>query len=72
MLYEFIWHYFADVYIEQSKKRREEAQPYLEHILKTMLILLHPFMPFITEELYLQLPNHLESIMLEKWPKVKA
>lgn len=68
MLYELIWHYFADIYIEQSKKRRAEAQPTLEKVLKTSLILLHPFMPFITEELYQKLPNHLESIMIEKWP----
>lgn len=69
MLYEFVWHYFADVYIEQSKKRRVEAQSTLEEVLKTSLILLHPFMPFITEELYQKLPDHLESIMIEKWPK---
>jgi valyl-tRNA synthetase len=69
ILYEFIWHYFADVYLEQSKKRREEAQDTLEEVLKKSLILLHPFMPFITEELYLKMPEHKESIMLEKWPK---
>ena len=48
-IYEFIWHYFADVYIEKSKLRREEAQPALEKILKESLQILHPFMPFITE-----------------------
>lgn len=69
LLYEFIWHYFADVYLEQSKKRREESQETLEEVLKTSLILLHPFMPFITEELYMKISNHKESIMLEEWPK---
>ncbi|MDP2649919.1 MAG: class I tRNA ligase family protein [bacterium] len=67
-LYEFVWHQFADKYLEESKKRRQEAQPVLEHVLKNVLILLHPFMPFTTEELYQKLPNHKESIMLETWP----
>lgn len=69
-LYDFIWHEFADKYIEQSKKRREETQPLLEKILKESLILLHPFMPFTTEELYQKFPEHKESIMLENWPSV--
>lgn len=73
--YEFIWHYFADIYIEQAKKRREEAQPTLEYVLEESLKLLHPFMPFITEEFYMKLPGHSDSIMISKWPavtKVKA
>ena len=67
-LYEFIWHYLADVYIEQSKARRQEAQPCLEKILEDCLKLLHPFMPFITEEFYQKLPKHGESIMISAWP----
>jgi valyl-tRNA synthetase len=67
-LYNFTWHDFADIYIEQSKKRRVEAQPVLEHVFVTSLKLLHPFMPFLTEELYLKLPQHKESIMIEEWP----
>lgn len=67
-LYRFIWHDFADVYIEQTKSRRAEAQPCLEHVLSTCLKLLHPFMPFVTEEAYQKLPNHGESLMIEKWP----
>ncbi len=70
-LYEFIWHYFADVYIEQSKARRSQSQKVLEEVLKQSLILLHPFMPFITEELYQGIPGHLDSVMIEKWPKGK-
>ncbi len=67
-LYEFIWHQFADKYIESTKERRAEAQPVLEYVLKTCLELLHPFMPFITEELWQKLPHEGKSIMLTKWP----
>ena len=67
-LYDFIWHKFADIYIEKSKDRRVEAQATLEYVLKTSLELLHPFMPFITEELWQKLPHEEKSIMLTKWP----
>ncbi len=69
-LYEFIWHEFADKYVESTKERRAEAQPVLEYVFKTCLELLHPFMPFITEELWQKLPHEGKSIMLTKWPKV--
>lgn len=69
-LYEFTWHKFADIYIEKSKARRAEAQPVLEYVLKQLLIMLHPFMPFVTEELYQQFEVKRESIMLEEWPSV--
>jgi len=67
-IYEFVWHKFADIYIEKSKDRREETQPILEHVLKQTIILLHPFMPFLTEEIYQQFEVKRESIMLEEWP----
>lgn len=67
-VYSFIWHEFADKYIEQSKKRREEAQPVLEEVFNKCLILLHPFMPFTTEEIYQTLPNQKGSIMEKEWP----
>ncbi len=67
-LYEFIWHQFADKYLESVKNRRSEAQPTLEYVFKTCLELLHPFMPFITEELWQKLPHQGESIMIAKWP----
>lgn len=70
ILYNFIWHEFADVYLEKSKKRRVEAQVTLEYVLKTSLKLLHPFMPFITEELWQELPHEGKSIMLAKWPEI--
>lgn len=68
-LYEFIWHEFADKYIETAKSRREEAQPILEYVFRTSLELLHPYMPFITEELWQNLPHEGKSIMIAKWPK---
>ena len=67
-IYEFIWHKFADIYLEKSKIRRKDAQPVLEHVFKTILILLHPFMPFLTEELYQKFERRKKSIMLEGWP----
>lgn len=67
-LYEFIWHEFADKYIESTKDRRAEAQPVLEYVFKTSLELLHPFMPYITEELWQKLPHQGKSIMVSSWP----
>jgi len=67
-LYEFIWHEFADKYIESTKDRRAEAQPVLEYVFKTSLELLHPFMPYITEELWQKLPHEDKSIMVTEWP----
>jgi valyl-tRNA synthetase len=66
-LYDFVWHKFADIYIEKSKNRREESQATLEKVFSTSLLLLHPFMPFITEELWHRLGNK-DSIMIQNWP----
>ena len=68
-LYEFIWHQFADIYIEKSKSRRSDTQPVLEYVFTTLIKLLHPFMPFLTEELYQKLPKHEKSIMSAEWPE---
>ncbi|MCL5407283.1 MAG: valine--tRNA ligase [Patescibacteria group bacterium] len=52
-LYDFIWHDFADIYIEESKKQMDEnTQQILFFVLRTSLLLLHPFMPFLTEEIW--------------------
>lgn len=75
-LYHYTWHTFADKILEESKevlqnkKMRESRQYVLLFILKDLLILLHPFTPFITESLYqtLNLPDKKESLMIEKWP----
>lgn len=76
-LYEFSWHTFADKYIEDVKNRIDEnSYLILNSLFLILLKLLHPFMPFLTEELYQNLSKmvskvepHKESIMLESWPK---
>jgi valyl-tRNA synthetase len=73
-LYHFFWHQFCDKYIEESKKEIKEGNPLtkkvLLYVLLKSLISLHPFIPFITEELYQKLPlkNKKTSIMIESWP----
>ncbi len=68
-LYEFIWHKFADKYVESTKNRRGEAQGVLEVVFEESLRLLHPFMPYETEELWQKLPHKGDSIMVSSWPK---
>ncbi|MEK7658820.1 MAG: valine--tRNA ligase [Patescibacteria group bacterium] len=56
-LYDFFWHDFCDVYIEKSKEQKSEAtNKILFYVLLNSLKLLHPFMPFVTEEIYQKLP----------------
>lgn len=66
ILYDFTWHEFADKYIEEAKGRREESQIALETVYKTLLKLLHPFMPFITEEIFGKLSGNM--LIVEEWP----
>ncbi|MDQ3239041.1 MAG: class I tRNA ligase family protein, partial [bacterium] len=61
-VYEFYWHDFCDSYIEYAKDKRESCQPILEYVLKSSMELLHPFMPFITEEIWQKLPHQEASI----------
>jgi valyl-tRNA synthetase len=76
-LYDFFWHDFCDVYIEKSKKQIQNSKLKLQtlkvllFVLLNSLILLHPFIPFITEEIYQKLPikNKKKSLMIENWPK---
>ena len=79
MLYEFIWNEFCDWYIELSKARlydkenddtrpRQTAQYVLGYVLEHTLRLLHPFMPFITEEIWQHIPHEGKSIMVSEWP----
>ena len=78
-LYDFVWDIFCDWYIELSKPRLSEkgtpenaaAQATPAFILDGTLKLLHPFMPFITEEIYQKLPNTASSIMVTAWPEVR-
>lgn len=68
-LYEFIWHQFADIYIEDVKKRIDSNSYIILNTLYLILLkLLHPFMPFVTEEIY-QRFGFGESLMIEKWPE---
>ena len=75
-LYDFIWDVFCDWYIEISKIRlssedetqKNEARAVLVFVLSNTLKLLHPFMPFITEEIWQTLPHEGESIMVSSWP----
>jgi valyl-tRNA synthetase len=74
MLYEFLWHEFCDWYVELSKFRlksptpaeRKTTQWVLHYVLRDSMKLLHPIMPFITEEVYQRLTS--ESIMIAPWP----
>ena len=77
-LYTFTWDEFASWYIEVNKvtfqqgdeKQVRSTQAVLAYLLREILKLLHPFMPFVTEEIYLKLPNKdAESIMISDWPK---
>ncbi len=73
-IYEFIWHVFADQYIEKIKDRREEAYPTMVKILRDSLKLLHPFMPFVTEAIWsfatMQDKSNFDSplIITSSWP----
>ena len=76
-VYDFIWNEFCDWYIEMVKTRlysencstKNAAYWTLNRVLQDSLKLLHPVMPFVTEEIYTKLYNNDESIMISNWPK---
>ncbi len=76
-LYDFIWDVFCDWYIELAKTKlgsgdeetAKTARAVLVYVFSETLKLLHPFMPFITEEIWQALPHSGESIMVSKWPE---
>ena len=76
-IYDFIWDSYCDWYIELTKPRlngedeesKLAAQKVLLYVLTEILKLLHPFMPFITEEIWQALPHEGEFLMLSKWPE---
>ncbi len=77
-LYDFIWDIFCDWYIELAKIRLQQggeiakpAKAVLVYVMSETLKLLHPFMPFITEEIWQTLPHVGESIMISDWPVFK-
>jgi valyl-tRNA synthetase len=74
-LYDFFWDILCDWYIELSKSRMQEggeaalrARQVLLYVLDGSLRLLHPFMPFITEEVWQALPHEGETLMIQSWP----
>jgi valyl-tRNA synthetase len=70
-IYDFIWHKFADIYLEKVKDRKKDAAKTLNYVLKSSLKLLHPFMPFITEKIW-QIGFYKEEKSLlinSSWPK---
>ena len=76
-VYDFIWDDYCDWYIELTKSRlqgedqqaKENAQKVLCYVLTDILKLLHPFMPFLTEEIWQALPHDGDFLMLQKWPE---
>lgn len=79
-VYDFLWDTYCDWYIELTKTRLQGedegaklvAQNVLCYVLITLLKLLHPFMPFITEEIYQALPHEDRFIMTSRWPEYRA
>lgn len=75
LLYDFIWSEFCDWYIEMAKPAlrlegdaRRTTQTVLVTVLRQLMVLLHPYMPFITEEIWQTLPHQGETLMLAPWP----
>ena len=79
-IYDFIWDSFCDWYIEITKPRlngedsasKLSSQKVLLYVLTEILKLLHPFMPFITEEIWQSLPHEGEALMVERYPVYSA
>ncbi|HTE48335.1 MAG TPA: valine--tRNA ligase [Candidatus Paceibacterota bacterium] len=73
-LYHYFWHTFADVIIERSKKKiienrnADSAKALIYTHLSSLLMVLHPFMPFITEEIWSMMPNRENLLIVTKWP----
>src|SRR5690625_4524973 len=78
-LYNFIWDDFCDWYIEMAKiplhgeneADKQRTRSILAYVLDQTMRMLHPYMPFITEEIWQQLPHEGESITVAKWPEVR-
>jgi len=79
-VYDFIWDDYCDWYIEFTKARlqgedpkaKEQAQNVLCYVLTETLKLLHPFMPFLTEEIWQALPHEGDYLMLQRWPQASS
>ena len=74
-IYHYVWHNLADKILEESKpiltngteEEKISKKQLLIHTLKKMLLILHPFMPFVTEEIYSKLKNT-KLLIIERWP----
>ncbi|MBL7131743.1 MAG: class I tRNA ligase family protein, partial [Candidatus Omnitrophica bacterium] len=73
LIYEFFWHKFCDWYLEITKLNIQDrtTQLVLFKVLEKSLRLLHPFMPFITEEIWQRLPTMDRSISISSWPHIQ-
>lgn len=74
-IYEFAWHRLADIHLEKNKERFKngdvQALAVLRHVFSTILKLLHPFMPFVTEHLWNELPKKTNvPLIISPWPKM--
>ena len=78
-IYDFIWDIYCDWYIEMTKARlfsddadrKQTAIGVLVYVLDQILRLLHPFMPFITEEIWQSIPHEGEALIVAQWPEVR-
>ena len=78
-IYDFIWDIYCDWYIEMTKARlfaddmdrKQTAIQVLVYVLDQVLRLLHPFMPFITEEIWQSIPHEGEALIIAQWPQVR-
>ena len=79
-IYDFVWDIYCDWYIElttarlfsDDAERKDTAISVLVYVLDQMLRLLHPFMPFITEEIWQSIPHEGEALIVAQWPEVRA
>lgn len=79
ILYDFVYDDFCSSYLEMSKvalqkgdEGSEKTKDVLYFAMKSIILMIYPYAPFVSEEMYCSLPAHLESIMLESYPKVDA
>jgi len=78
-IYDFVWDIYCDWYIEMTKarlfaedaERKQTAIGVLVYVLDQILRLLHPFMPFITEEIWQSIPHEGEALIIAQWPEVR-
>ena len=79
-IYDFVWDIYCDWYIELTKarlfsddaERKHTATSVLVYVLDQMLRLLHPFMPFITEEIWQSIPHDGEALIIAQWPEMRS